>query len=49
MLLFFASFSIFSLQIGLCLFGYYESEKLKSGEPYVLSFGDSSGNNESVR
>jgi len=33
--LFFAIFSIFSLQIGLCLFGYYEKQKLKSGQPYV--------------
>jgi len=28
--LFFAIFSVFSLQVGLCLFGYYEKEKLKS-------------------
>jgi len=37
--LFFAIFSIFSLQIGLCLFGYYKNIRLKSGQPY--NYGES--------
>jgi len=34
--LFCAIFSIFSLQIALCLFGYYENEKLKSDRSFNI-------------
>ena len=36
MQLFLAVFSILTLQIGLCLFGYYQKEKLKSAQSFNL-------------